>query len=222
MVLVQVGSAYAAALVHSPIPTKAVTAALVGLTGDALAQRSDAAVDYDVRRACSFALFGAGYTGAFQHSLFGWLSGSCSGSTLAGIMCEDIGAAALGSPWLAAAEMTLVNQLCVVPFLYLPLFFLLSGLAKRTQPCKILSDARSLYVPTLVRNWSFWLPVQCALFALLPAELLVPATCLAGVAWNFILSSLASTAIPLGAARAPLAHASPAHASLQAQLVPLT
>jgi hypothetical protein len=79
---------------HAPIPTKALTAALVGLTGDALAQGADADVTrYQQGRGLTFALFGAAYTGAFQHHLFSWLQTNCHGSILA---CLDI------STWLDA------------------------------------------------------------------------------------------------------------------------
>ena len=44
MVLLRLATAYSSSLMHAPIPTKALTAALVGLTGDALAQGADANV----------------------------------------------------------------------------------------------------------------------------------------------------------------------------------
>ena len=44
MVLLRLATAYSSSLMHAPIPTKALTAALVGLTGDALAQGADADV----------------------------------------------------------------------------------------------------------------------------------------------------------------------------------
>ena len=55
--------------------------------------RSARAVDrtsYQQGRGLSFALFGAGYTGAFQHHLFSWLHTNCHGSILAG--CLDVSA----------------------------------------------------------------------------------------------------------------------------------
>ena len=45
--------------------------------------------------------------------------------------------------------------------------------------------------PNLVlSNWRFWVPVEMLFFAVLPPELLVPATCLAALCWNMILSTL--------------------------------
>ena len=54
------------------------------------------------------------------------------------------------------------------------------------------AHASRKYLNVLRANHVFWLPVQCALFALLAPELMVPVTCLAGVTWNFILSTLSS------------------------------
>ena len=140
-----------------------------------MAQHADPAVDtYQVVRGLTFSNFGAIYTGAGQHHIFGWLQTHCTGS------------------WLlpAAVECTLVNQCVIIPLLYYPLFFLLSGLSRGMGLQSTFMDARRNYVPFILSNWRFWLPVQAVLFACVSAEFLVLATCLAGVVWNFILSSL--------------------------------
>lgn len=87
MVLMRAVGAYTRALIVAPLPTKAITAAVVAATGDAFAQRADpAAAQYDVGRAATFASFGALYTGAFQHSLFSWLDAHCHGAALASLL----------------------------------------------------------------------------------------------------------------------------------------
>ena len=106
--------------------------------------------------------------------------------------------------WLAAAEATLLNQFVFIPLLYLPLFYLINGLTRGMRLRAIVRDASRKYLNVLRANHVFWIPVQCALFALLAPELLVPVTCLAGVAWNFILSTLSSrrtsaVAVPVAA-----------------------
>ena len=128
----------------------------------------------------------AGYSGAFQHGLFGWLNHHCDGATLAAWLPE------LDVHWLAAAEMTLVNQLLVVPLLYMPLFHLVKGLAKGRGPRMCAADLRRQGFALLRIGWAFWLPVQCTLFALCPIELLVTSMAMAGVCWNFILSTLSN------------------------------
>jgi len=173
MVLVRLATAYSTALVTTPLYTKAATAALVAATGDAIAQASDDSAAYNSARGQSFTAFGAVYSGAWQHHLFDWLNAHCTGT------------------WLpAAAECTLINQMCVVPLLYLPLFLLLSGRTRGLELPALVADARQRYMPLLLSNWRFWLPVQTMLFAFLSPELLVPACSLAGVVWNLILSTL--------------------------------
>ena len=76
------------------------------------------------------------------------------------------------------------------------LFLLISGLSRGHGLRAIVSQASEKYLRILKIAWAFWVPVQCAMFALLTAELLVPATCLVGLAWNFILSTLSSRAAP--------------------------
>uniref|UniRef100_A0A7S3AQ08 Uncharacterized protein n=1 Tax=Haptolina ericina TaxID=156174 RepID=A0A7S3AQ08_9EUKA len=173
MVLLKLASAYTTALATAPLQTKSATAAIVAVVGDALAQRSDPTVaGYEVMRGQSFAAFGALYSGAWQHHLFGWLSTHCTGS-------------------FAAAQCTLLNQLLVVPLLYVPMFFLLSGLTRGLGLKAIVAGARQRYLPLLCSNWRFWLPVQTLCFACLTPDLLVPVTCCAGIVWNLILSSIA-------------------------------
>jgi len=173
-VLAELASAYGTALTVSPLRTKAMTAAVIGAAGDALAQRADPAVlSYQAGRGQTFAAFGAVYSGAWQHHLFSFLQLHC------------------GRSWLpAAVECTLINQCIVVPLLYVPLFFLLSGLTRGLSARAIVSEVRSKALKLLTTNWRFWLPVQIAIFSCIPPQAVVPATCLAGIAWNVILSSL--------------------------------
>merc|ERR1712093_874731 len=112
-----------------------------------------------------------GYTGAFQHALFGCLDTHCRGASL----CP-----AVGSHWLSAIERTFLNQFIFVPMLYLPLFFMVSGIARGQGLATIKSNILRLYVPLLTRNWLFWLPVQCLFFGMLAPRFVVPATCVAG------------------------------------------
>jgi len=142
-----------------------------------------------MERAVAFGIFGASYTGAFQHHLFDWLSSNCHGHTLARLCSASPAAEWVG--WLGAAmERTLLNQLIIIPLLYLPYYFLVSGMVKGHSPRAIVASARRRYLPLLRRNWAFWVPVQFSFFTLVDPQHLVLATCLAGLAWNALLSSL--------------------------------
>lgn len=177
MVLMQIASSYSTSLLVAPLSTKAITAAAVAVAGDALAQSADASIQqYNVIRGQGFALFGASYTGVFQHHLFGWLDAL----TPCGLR--------------GAIECTAINQFLVIPLCYMPLFLLMSGMFAGRTIQQTLTDAHAKFWPLVKRNWSFWLPVQCALFALAPQHLLVPLMCLCSVAWNYILSMAALSA----------------------------
>ena len=114
MVLGPLVSAYSRSLAVAPLPTKSLLAAVIAIGSDAVAQLSDGggageAKGLDVERAVAFGIFGASYTGAFQHHLFDWLSSNCHGHTLARLCSASPAAEWVG--WLGAAmERTLLNQ----------------------------------------------------------------------------------------------------------------
>ena len=191
-------SDYSAALLAHPLETKVATAAVLALAGDAIAQRSTAA-PYDRARAASFVLFDAAYRGGFQHAAFPWIIEHCRGEYL-----EAAGVTGLDPSLLAAVECTALNQLVVVPIVYYPLFFGVTGAVQGLTATESLARARANFVSLTLRNWKFWIPAQLAQFAFLGEEWQVPYTCVMGLVWNIILSAAA------GEARAPPAEAPPA------------
>ena len=198
MLLPQLASAYSTSLVASPIATKALTACVIGLLGDALAQRTDRNVrSYDALRGVSFGAFGAIYGGAVQHHLFEWLQVTCVGALLGYGRCLSLPE----TQWLAAVEATLLNQLLFIPMLYYPIFFALKGTLNGAGLRSIVIDARGRYLGMLQTNWAFWIPMNILVFRLVDAELLVSVNALIGVVWNFILSALttARRAVPMPA-----------------------
>ena len=181
-------SAYSAALLAHPLETKVATAAVLALAGDAIAQRSTAA-PYDRARAASFVLFDAAYRGGFQHAAFPWIIEHCRGEYL-----EAAGVTGLDPSLLAATECTALNQLVVVPVIYYPLFFGVTGAVQGLTVSESLARARANFVSLTLRNWKFWIPAQLAQFAFLGEEWQVPYTCVMGLVWNVILSAAAGSA----------------------------
>lgn len=160
-----------------------------------------------MRRLLSFAIFGACYTGCFQYNLFAFLNEHVDGTDLlfpaeAAMQYATAMAAMLGVeisplpevttllPLLGAVQRTLINQLCIIPSLYYPLFFLITGLAYNLSLKEMIERARSLYLPLLQRNLAFWLPVQFAQFAFIEPAFQLPFVCACGLVWNMILSTV--------------------------------
>uniref|UniRef100_A0A7S3EWS3 Uncharacterized protein n=1 Tax=Haptolina ericina TaxID=156174 RepID=A0A7S3EWS3_9EUKA len=96
------------------------------------------------------------------------------------------------SPELLAAFKVAINQFCVVPILYMPLFFWFTGVLAGLNPEASLERARELYSPILRRNYAFWLPTQFLVFFTLPQDYQVPILSAASLVWTVILSSLGS------------------------------
>lgn len=177
-------SYYADALVTDPVPTKMLTAAFLVTLGDAFSQLTETGREdprYDFNRGLSFAIFGAVYTGAFQHWWFLFLNDAVPVAPGAGDF----------QLWLAAAGKTLLCQFGTIPLVYLPLFFILTGLVRGLTVEQTLARARESYLPLFTRNIAYWIPVQMAQFLLVEPEWQVPYVCSAGFIWSIVLSRFA-------------------------------
>jgi len=172
-----------------PLPTKMMTGATLAVCGDAIAQSKDTDVDYDNRRALSFAVFDMAYR-ALQHFAFPIIVAYCHGQLLGSLPILD----SLDSSQLAAMEQTLASQLGIVPFLYYPAFFTISGAIQGLSASAAWSRAIENFVPLMKRNLLFWIPVQYIQFGYIQDDLQIPFLSCAGLVWTFILSAYAGSA----------------------------
>jgi len=182
-------SGYKHLLKTHPLPTKMITGATLAVCGDAIAQSKSTDEDYDKRRAASFAVFDMAYR-ALQHFSFPVIVAHFHGQVLGSLPIIDT----LDSSQLAAMEQTLASQLGIVPFLYYPAFFTISGAIQRLSAQAAWSRALDNFVPLMKRNLLFWIPVQFIQFGYIQEDLQIPFLSCAGLAWIFILSAYAGSA----------------------------
>jgi Mpv17 / PMP22 family len=183
-------SAYKQLLKLHPLPTKMMTGATLAVCGDAIAQSKNKDTEYDTQRASSFAVFDMAYR-ALQHFAFPIIVAHCHGQILGALP-------GLGDHWdasqLAAMERTLASQLGIVPFLYYPAFFALTGAIQGLTPSGALTRAKDNFIPLMKRNLLFWIPVQFVQFGYIQEDLQIPFLSVCGLAWTFILSMSAGNA----------------------------
>lgn len=187
---------YKAQLAAHPLVTKMMTGATLAVCGDAIAQRKASSEEYDVARASSFAVFDMAYR-ALQHYSFPILTTQLQGQFLGGISSVLLANFLSGPEALHAAasmEQTLGSQLIIVPFLYYPAFFSLTGAMQGLDGTASLKRAQENFLPLMKRNLLFWIPVQFVQFGFIPEDLQIPFLSCAGLAWTFILSVSAGSA----------------------------
>mmetsp|Transcript_4673 Transcript_4673/g.7257 ORF Transcript_4673/g.7257 Transcript_4673/m.7257 type:complete len:302 (+) Transcript_4673:153-1058(+) len=177
-------SAYKELLKVHPLPTKMMTGATLAVCGDAIAQTKDKDAEYDKRRAASFAVFDMAYR-ALQHFSFPIIVAHCHGQYLGSLPMVG---ETFDASQLAAMEQTLASQLGIVPFLYYPAFFALTGAIQGLNASGAVTRAKENFFPLMKRNLLFWIPVQFVQFGYIQEDLQIPFLSVCGLAWTFILS----------------------------------
>lgn len=161
---------YKHSLLEHPLGTKMATGATMAVAGDAIAQSRDVDAPYDKRRATSFAAFDSVYR-ACQHALFPVIVQHCHGqflqSALSHVTIVDQHAA-------AAMEQTLASQLGIVPLIYYPAFFAVTGAVQGLDLEGAVNRAKETFLPLMKRNLCFWIPVQFVQFGFIQEDLQIP------------------------------------------------
>jgi hypothetical protein len=166
-----------------------MTGATLAVCGDATAQSRDKDSEYDTRRAASFAVFDMAYR-ALQHFSFPIIVAHCHGQYLGSLPAISN---SFDASQLAAMEQTLSSQLGIVPFLYYPAFFALTGAIQGLTTSGSITRAKENFIPLMERNLLFWLPVQFVQFGYIQEDLQIPFLSVCGLAWTFILSVAAGS-----------------------------
>lgn len=184
---------YTHTLKAHPLATKMFTGGVLATCGDAIAQsRTDE--DYDKRRAASFGTFDMAYR-ALQHVSFPVIVAQFQGQYAAAFL-GSLGMMSMvqdHTSLLAAMEQTLASQLGIVPFLYYPVFFALTGAMQGLTTDQAVNRAKETFIPLMQRNLLFWIPVQFVQFAFIPTDLQIPFLSICGLCWTFILSAFAGS-----------------------------
>lgn len=178
---------YKDSLLENPLQTKMLTGGVLAFLGDAIAQSREPR--YDEKRAAAFVSFDVVYR-AVQCSLFPMIVGTCDGHFLSSFLPE---ATSVDIRTLATMEQTFANQFLVIPFIYYPVFFTLTGYLQGLSMDASIERVQQTLLPLLKRNWLFWIPVQYFQFGYVEEPLQIPFLCVAGLAWTFILSALAGS-----------------------------
>lgn len=185
---------YTHTLREHPLTTKMLTGGFLATCGDAIAQSTNTEEEYDRRRAGSFAAFDMAYR-ALQHASFPIIVQQCHGQYASALLGSFgvLSAAAGHTDYLAAMEQTLASQLGIVPFIYYPVFFALTGFIQGLTSEQAVTRAIENFIPLMKRNLVFWIPVQFVQFAFVPLDLQIPFLSVCGLCWTFILSAFAGS-----------------------------
>lgn len=180
---------YQHALHTDALKTQVETGVALAVVGDAIAQKTQTNVPYNVNRAASFAAFDACYR-AVQHYLYPPMIAACHGAVLGTLLPNN--------PHFAAAmEQALVSQVVIIPIAYYPVFFAVTGAVQGLTVKETVDRAKSSFWSLMLRNWCFWIPLQFAIFGFVPdedAQISILIAC--GLVWTVILSVLAGAATP--------------------------
>jgi len=188
------GTIYRQELRNDPLKTKVLTGVFLAVIGDALAQSREPA-KYNVKRAISFATFDGCYR-AVQQFTYPPMMQLCSGKFFTSVLAT-LGVASVSSEHLhllASMEQTLVSQLIIIPTLYYPVFYAVTGAVQGLTVEETITRAKETFIPLMKRNLQFWIPVQFFAFAFVEENLQIPILIVCGLVWTVILSIVAGAA----------------------------
>lgn len=199
---------YQNALHTLPLQTQMTTGAVLAVAGDTVAQAinhkshrssSSSPLQFDVTRTASFAAFDACYR-AVQHVLYPPMKDYFHGQFLYPAISNilpDLNAFDQHHNQVlsAAAEQSLVSQLVIIPLLYYPIFFAVTGMVQGLTWEQSMERGKQSFVQLMQRNLLFWMPVQFGVFGWINDDALqISILIVCGFIWTMILSAFAGSA----------------------------
>ena len=162
---------------------------------------------YNSKRAVSFATFDAVYRAA-QHYMYPPMVQMFQGHYITALLSSFVATAAVPfSPdqltpmtfsWAGPMEQALASQLIIIPVVYYPVFFAVTGVVQGLTVEETIERAKTTFIPIMKRNLLYWIPCQFATFALLAGDALeplqIPVLTGLGLIWTIILSLFAGSA----------------------------
>lgn len=185
---------YSSALDSNPLGVKMATAAFLAVMSDALVQCKGTPGEYDgrrydMRRAASFATFNALYKGVVLHFSVPAIYAACQGNVLRQAI-RPLWQGGFGDTLCKALERTMANQLILMPLVYCPVFFAVTGFVQGLSLRASWQRMRENYFSMCFTTLRFWVPVQIIQFIFVPLKWQVSSIQVTSFIWNVILSSL--------------------------------
>ncbi|KAF8626911.1 hypothetical protein AX15_004628 [Amanita polypyramis BW_CC] len=164
--------AYNASLLARPLLTNCLSAAFLFGAGDVLAQQAieRKGVDgHDFARTARLTFYGGALFGPSMTAWYGLLN-----------------RIKFASPRKAIVYRVWLDQAVLTPFAVVFFYGAMSALEGKAH--EAVERVQNAYVPTLLRNWSVFIPTQIINFSVVPHHLRVPVICVVGLFWNTYLS----------------------------------
>ncbi|CAN6344286.1 unnamed protein product [Urochloa humidicola] len=161
---------YLMSLDKNPIATKAVTSAVLTLSGDLICQLLiDRAPQLDLRRTFVFTFLGLALVGPTLHVWYLYLSKLVTISGASGA----------------------VARLVLDQFIFSPIFigiFMSLLVTLEGKPSLVVPKLKQEWSSSVLANWQLWIPFQFLNFYFVPQKFQVLAANFVALAWNVILS----------------------------------
>ena len=138
--------------------------------------------DWDWTRSFAFSTFTGFYIGGVCTGIF---------ATYPRIASRILKAKPGVAPKLEGAIATALDNFVHVPLMYIPSFYMGTGLLKGEEPEAVVENLRENWTDTVLSCWCFWIPAQFVIFSAVPPVYRVRSVAMGDFIWNVALSYIA-------------------------------